>query len=121
MTPVSVIGLTFGDSPSGQWGFSRGVLVSHSLIWKISAGICAAGWLASVAVTGLMLGVGQAWSLLMMNVATSATSVLFLWTRTTHPNDAWSDGNVKGIEEGRRLEREAMDRHPRSGELRVCR
>ena|GEM_PF-5678429 len=54
---------------------------------------------------------------LAMNAAGPATVLVALWPRTTHPTDAWEGG----IEEGRRLEREAMDRHPRSGELRVCR
>jgi len=54
---------------------------------------------------------------LAMNAAGPATVLVALWPRTTHPTDAWEGG----IEEGRRLERESMDRHPRSGELRVCR
>lgn len=104
-----------GGSPSGQWGFSRGFIVRHPLIWKISAGAVGGVWLASVIVTGLTLGSGEAWSLLLMNVATSATAVLFLWSRTTHPDDAWAKGDAAGYARAY----VEMDRHPRSGGIRL--
>ena len=58
-----------------------------------------------------------AWTSLVMNVGGPAWVLVALWPRTTHPDDAWD----LGIEEGRRLEREAMDTHPRSGQIRLVR
>jgi len=78
------------------------------------AWVLSLGWGACGAITvGDWNGLEQ----VLVNAAAPATVLVALWPRTTHPSDAWEGG----IEEGRRLEREAMDCHPRSGQLRVVR
>ena len=74
-------------------------------------------WFAAVVLAFINSPGMTPWEHIVLTVAGAGSVSLAFWPRTTHPQDAW-DG---GIEEGRRLEREAMDCHPRSGELHVVR
>jgi len=95
--------------------------VLRSRLWQISIAATALAWVVSFGVTAAGVAGGEqwgdAWVVLIVNAAGPATVVLAVWRRTQHPMDTYR----LGVEEGRRLERESMDRHPRSGELRVCR